>query len=244
MFKHSTHLAPARLILQGHRRTASSPTPPPRPLLALHPPRPPPILKPNHPPVELPTLAKVSLVFPDHLPKLPLAQRGLRSPTTRRRRGSRRHPVVEGPGAPGVGQDHPGATAPEPPLLPIPSLPERPGAEVPVLHGPAAARAVFRALEDRPPADHALRRWGGPLPPAAAGRARGPPGPASGPAGLPVDRLARMVGSLTAVGNSMGPRPAASDLKSSELTTSGDRSPGKYSPKHRWKGWPRRPPPG
>jgi len=26
-----------------------------------------------------------------------------------------RHPAVEGPGAPGVGQDHPGATAPEPP---------------------------------------------------------------------------------------------------------------------------------
>jgi hypothetical protein len=34
----------------------------------------------------------------------------------------------------------------------------------------------------------------------------------------------------------MGPRPAASDLKSSELTTSVDRLPGKYSPKHRWKG--------
>jgi len=34
----------------------------------------------------------------------------------------------------------------------------------------------------------------------------------------------------------MGPRPAASDLKSSELTTIVDRLPGKYSPKHRWKG--------
>jgi hypothetical protein len=34
----------------------------------------------------------------------------------------------------------------------------------------------------------------------------------------------------------MGPRPAASDLKSSELTTSGDRSPGKYSPKAQVEG--------
>jgi hypothetical protein len=45
-----------------------------------------------------------------------------------------------------------------------------------------------------------------------------------------------MVGSLTAVGKSMGPRPVASELKSSEVTMSGDHLPGKYSPKHMWKG--------
>jgi hypothetical protein len=75
-------------------------------------------------------------------------------------------------------------------------------------------------LEGRPPADHALRRWGGgPLPPAADGRAQGPLGPIFEPDGLPVERPAGMVGAPTAVGNSMGPRPAASDRKSSELTT-------------------------
>ena len=34
----------------------------------------------------------------------------------------------------------------------------------------------------------------------------------------------------------MGPRPAASDRKSSELAMSGDHLRGKYFPKHRWKG--------
>ena len=92
-------------------------------------------------------------------------------------------------------------------------------------------------LEGRPPADHALRRLeGGPLPPAAAGRAWGPPGPVPEPDGLPVERLACMVGSLTAVGKSMGPRPAASDPKSSELTMSGDHLRGRDLPKQRWKG--------
>jgi hypothetical protein len=95
-----------------------------------------------------------------------------------------------------------------------------------------------RMLEGRPLADHALRRWGGGPPPPlrAAGRAGGPPGPISEPDGLPVERPAGMVGSLTAVGKSMGPRSAASERKSSELTASGDRLPGKYSPKQRWKG--------
>ena len=106
-----------------------------------------------------------------------------------------------------------------------------------MLHGPAAARAVDRVLEGRPLAYHALRRWGGgPLPPAAAGRARRPLGPVPEPDGLPVERSTGMVGSLAAVGNSMGPRPAASDLKSPELTTSVDHLRGKYFSKQRWKG--------
>ena len=34
----------------------------------------------------------------------------------------------------------------------------------------------------------------------------------------------------------MGPRPAASERKSSEVTTSGEPLRGKYLSKHRWKG--------
>jgi hypothetical protein len=45
-----------------------------------------------------------------------------------------------------------------------------------------------------------------------------------------------MVGSLTAVGKSMGPRPAASERKSSEPTMSGDHLRGRYLPKQRWTG--------
>ena len=50
--------------------------------------RPPPVLKIAHLPVELPPLPPALIQLPDHLPPLPLAHRGLRSPTTRRRRGS------------------------------------------------------------------------------------------------------------------------------------------------------------
>ena len=105
-------------------------------------------------------------------PPSPTPPRSSRSSFTHHAATTRvpRHPVVEGPGAPGVVQDHPGATAPEP--SPAPRLPHR--AEVPVLHGPAAARASnARGPASCRPRTPAMGRR---LPPAAAGLARGPLG--------------------------------------------------------------------